>query len=163
MCDLLAKHFSTLWCPEYAREYLLNNGVAYNYDTLLEIAKGQIALEEKHERLVNASCQHANQKMLFIDTDMYVIKIWSEFVFNKCQSYILHQIATRPYDLYLLCKPDLPWQYDVLREAPRIETRNQLYTIYKEHMISQHVPWIEIYGSYEQRLQLAIDAVNKII
>ena len=46
LCEQLATHYHTLWCPEYAREYLLTHGKEYNYDNLLTIAKGQLALEE---------------------------------------------------------------------------------------------------------------------
>jgi nicotinamide riboside kinase len=35
--------------------------------------------------------------------------------------------------------------------------------IYKDIMINQSVPWVEISGGYDQRLQTAIAAVNKII
>ena len=43
----LAAHYKTLWCPEYAREYLLKKGMNYTYDDLLTIAKGQMALEDR--------------------------------------------------------------------------------------------------------------------
>src|SRR5437868_9108908 len=48
LCEQLAAHYNTLWCPEYAREYLLKNGTNYSFDDLLTIAKGQIALEEEY-------------------------------------------------------------------------------------------------------------------
>jgi len=55
LCEQLATHYQTLWCPEYAREYLLKNGTDYSFDDLLTIAKGQIALEEEYtESIVNS-------------------------------------------------------------------------------------------------------------
>ena len=45
LCEQLAQHFDTMWCPEFAREWLLTNGKNYSYDDLLTIAKGQLALE----------------------------------------------------------------------------------------------------------------------
>ena len=50
LCEQLAGHYNTIWCPEFAREYLLKHGMKYAYDDLLHIAKGQIKLEEKHEK-----------------------------------------------------------------------------------------------------------------
>ena len=32
LCEMLAQHFNTLWCPEFAREYLLTNGSKYDFD-----------------------------------------------------------------------------------------------------------------------------------
>jgi NadR type nicotinamide-nucleotide adenylyltransferase len=174
LCEQLAQHYHTLWCPEFAREYLSVHGTNYNYDDLLTIAKGQIALEEKYESLITT--QESNKKsgshhslltphysFLFIDTNMYVMKVWCEFVFGKCHQYILDQIAVRKYDLYLLCNIDLPWIADELREYPDLETRQRLYEIYKHIMINQPVPWVEISGDSKQRIKKAIQSVDDLL
>ncbi len=103
------------------------------------------------------------QSPIFIDTDLYVMKVWCEFVFNKCHTNILEQIAERKYDLYLLCNIDLPWSDDPLREYPDEKPRQELYRIYKDILINQHTPWVEISGDYEQRLQTALKAVDKLL
>jgi len=183
LCEMLAQHYQTEWCPEFAREYLLTNGTNYNHDDLLTIAKGQVALEEEFEQLVVGSRELVEQKsnpfindsgvisglrspdsgLLFLDTDMQVMKVWCEYVFNDCHTWILNRIAERKYDLYLLCKPDLPWVKDELREYPNEKPRQELYHIYRDLLIQQHVPWVEISGGYEQRLAAAVKAVNELI
>lgn len=154
LCEQLATHYNTVWCPEYAREYLLTNGIDYSYDDLLTIAKGQIALEEDYI----AKADHS--KLLFIDTDLYVMKVWCEFVFQQCHRWILDEIAQRNYDLYLLCNIDLPWQPDALREYPDLESRKKLYDIYKDILVNQSVPWIEISGTDQERVEKAIAVVR---
>ena len=178
LCKQLATHFQTQWCPEFAREYLLEHGMDYSYDDLLTIAKGQLALEEKYTSSIQhlvSSIEHpasgnnphsplaAGHSLLFIDTDMHVMKIWCEFVFGKCHQFILDQIAARKYDLYLLCNIDLPWIRDELREYPDIGRRKQLYNIYKQTMMQQSTPWIDVSGSYDERLQRSIAAVANIM
>ena len=166
LCTQLADHFQTTWVPEYARQYLLEHGMDYTYDDLLTIAKGQIALEEKYESSARNSEPRAGDaatSLLFIDTDMYVMKVWCEFVFNNCHRFILDQIVERKYDLYLLCNTDLPWTRDELREYPDLATRQTLYSIYKDIMINQSVPWVDISGSYDERLQKAVAAVNNFL
>lgn len=166
----LAAHYNTIACPEYARQYLNENGIAYSFEDLLVIAKGQITLEENCETLAVDSWQLAenhqpstiNYQPLFIDTDMYVMKVWCEYVFGKCHQLILDEIASRKYDLYLLCNIDLPWAKDDLREYPDEQPRKELYHIYKDLLINQTTPWVDISGNYEQRLQKAIDAVNRL-
>lgn len=155
LCEQLAAHYKTQWVPEYARAYLLQHGRKYTYADLLVIAKGQIALEDKHIA--------TGQSPLFIDTDMYVMKVWCEFVFGACHPWILNQINTRKYDLYLLCNVDLPWVKDELREYPDLAIRQQLYNIYKDILINQPVPWVDISGNYDERLQNAIKAVNELL
>lgn len=159
LCEQLAKHYQTQWCAEYAREYLLNHGSNYQFNDLLTIAKGQLQLEESCVQQV----QQQNKSLLFIDTDMYVMKVWCEYVFGQCHSFILEEIATRKYDLYLLCDIDLPWVKDELREYPDEQPRRELYRIYKDIMENQHIPWVIINGTYEQRLQKAIAAVEQYV
>ncbi len=171
LCAQLAEHYHTLWVPEYAREYLEKNGKEYKYDDLLTIAKGQIELEDAVSYQLSAmskeqstsNIKHRTLNILFIDTDMYVMKVWCEYVFNKCHNWILNRIAERHYDGYLLCNTDLPWVKDNLREYPDMETRNKLYHFYKEILINQPVPWVDISGNYEERFEKANRFINKTI
>jgi NadR type nicotinamide-nucleotide adenylyltransferase len=149
LCEQLAAQFQTRWVPEYAREYLLKLGRPYHYDDLLTIAKGQLVEED---RITNSM----NNPVVFIDTDMYVMKVWCEFVFGKCHSFILNEIAKRKYDAYLLCNTDLPWVADELREYPDADSRKRLYRMYKDLMVNQTTPWFDISGGYKERLEKAI-------
>jgi nicotinamide riboside kinase len=191
LCEQLARHYKTTWCPEYAREYLNQNGVKYGYEDLIKITQGQLVIEDyclekvcDESSIVNGesaicnlqsavvNCQSSvqnqesepktqNSKLLFLDTNMYVMKVWYEYVFRKCEQLVLDEIAKRKYDLYLLCNIDLPWAADEMREYPNEQPRIELYNIYKDLLINQTTPWVEISGNYEERLQKAIEAVGK--
>lgn len=177
LCELLAQHYNTQWCPEFAREFLLTHGTDYTYEDLLYIAKGQLAMEDEYVRSTvdgPQSTVNSNSPLtihhpisigspLFIDTEMYVMKVWCEFVFGKCHRWVLDQIIERKYDLYLLCNTDLPWVKDELREYPDLKTRDQLYHIYKDIMINQSTPWVDINGDYDERLQKAIKAIDQLM
>ena len=171
LCEKLAEHYNTLWVPEYAREYLEKNGPEYTYDDLLTIAKGQIALEEDISNQLSVTCRQQSPIQindipfptphhLFIDTDMYVMKVWAEYVYNKCHNWILNQIVLRKYDLYLLCDVDLPWVEDALREYPDDKIRTKLFLFYKELMINQSTPWHIISGNYEERSEKAVKFID---
>ncbi len=167
LCSDLARHYQTSWVPEYAREYLLTNGTDYTLNDLSVIAREQLRSEDEFTDEIESTYKRRAERrkapVLFIDTDMYVMKTWSEFVFDACDNRILRDIVSRKYDLYLLCNIDLPWQPDALREYPDLATREKLFEHYKESMINQPVPWIIVSGGYEERLKFAIDAVNTII
>jgi NadR type nicotinamide-nucleotide adenylyltransferase len=167
LCKQLAEHFETAWCPEYAREFLLSNGKNYDFDDLLTIAKGQLALEDEYSTAMEKNSlpllEDGGSIPLFIDTDMYVMKVWCEFVFEKCHPFILHEIIERKYDLYLLCNVDIPWVKDELREYPDLETRKKLYRNYKDIIINQQTPWVDISGGNDERLQKAITAVDELL
>jgi NadR type nicotinamide-nucleotide adenylyltransferase len=161
LCEQLANHFNTIWVKEYAREYLITNGTAYNLSDLDNIAAGQLASEDLAvKKLDDLSKPDKQHSLLFIDTDLYVVKVWSEFVFNTCSTKILNEISNRKYDLYLLCEPDIPWVKDDLREYPDLNIRSVLYHHYKDLLVNQKVGWENISGDYHQRLSKAIAAVN---
>jgi NadR type nicotinamide-nucleotide adenylyltransferase len=170
LCEQLANHYNTEWVKEYAREYLLANGTEYSYDNLLEIAEGQFALENAAIQAAKDKIKNANEsnstsssELILIDTNMYVLKVWCEFVFDKCHPWILNQIIENSYDLYLLCNIDLPWVKDELREYPDLEIREKLYHHYKDLLINQSTPWVNISGNYQQRLEVAIKAIDSVL
>jgi NadR type nicotinamide-nucleotide adenylyltransferase len=157
LCEKIAVYYKTIWVKEYAREYLLKNGTDYTFDNLLDIAKGQLQLED------TAAQSLSNEELpIIIDTDMYVIKVWCEFVFGKTHNWILNRIVERKYDLYLLCNTDLPWVKDELREYPDLVTREKLYHHYKDALVNQQVSWVNISGGHEERLRKAIAAINAL-
>ena len=161
LCQQLADHYQTMWCPEYARDYLLQHGKEYRYDDLLRIARGQLTLEDRFtQEMTEAPAKHP---YLFIDTDMLVMKVWSEYVFDTCDPFILEQLATRQYDLYLLCDIDIPWEPDPLREYPDLATREHLFRMYKDSLVNQHTPWITVSGTRENRLRQATAAIQKYL
>lgn len=156
LCEHLAAHYQTVWCPEYAREYLLKNGMNYTYDDLTHIAKGQLHLQQTLEAT-------AQNHIYFVDTDMYVMKVWHEVAFANCPTWVLKTIAQTSCDLYLLCNTDLPWTKDELREYPDLETRQRLFKMYKDIVINSGMPWATVSGTDEERLQTAVAAVDRIL
>ncbi len=87
LCEALAAQYDTGWVREYAREYLEVHGMEYKYETLSTIARGQLALEDEatvrwRGKFADGSGMRGG--LLFIDTDLYVIKVWSEYVFGRC-------------------------------------------------------------------------------
>jgi NadR type nicotinamide-nucleotide adenylyltransferase len=155
LCSQLAEHYQTSWCPEFAREYLKETGGKYSYADLLNIAHGQADLED-------TMLTQARNGFYFIDTDMYVMKVWCEVVFENCHTWILRQIAMKQYDFYFLCNIDLPWVKDELREYPDLLFRKKLFNMYRDLLINQTTKWAEISGTDAQRLQLAISIINTV-
>lgn len=153
LAQFLANHFNTEWVPEYARGFIDNLVRPYNQSDLLTIAHGQLRLEDY-------SARSANQ-VLFCDTNLYVIKIWSEFKFGNCDPEILKHIQERTYDLYLLTYIDIPWQDDPQREHPH--ERESLYQLYLKEMKQQTVPFVEISGLDEARRQKAVDSIQTLL
>jgi len=137
----LSKYFNSKLINEFARNYLTNKNNKYNVESLLEIAKNQYKLENQ------------KSKTIICDTDLLTIKIWSEYKFGKCDSWILDKINTQKKEqrIYLLCKPDLKWEYDPQRENEF--DRDKIFNIYKKELISLEHKFRVIKGN--NRLDLA--------
>ena len=163
LCAALAHHYNTIWAKEYAREYLEKNGKDYAFEDLYKIAIGQLEEEANAIKRLEAELKEHREIPLFIDTDLHVIKIWSEFVFNKCDNRILTEITKQQNHLYLLCDVDLPWVKDNLREYPAIEVREKLFHYYKEEMTAQKIPWKIIKGNYDERIAAAIKFTDQTL
>jgi nicotinamide riboside kinase len=121
LCKALSRHFNLPFSKEYAREYLDTLNRDYNQEDLLKIAKGQLKSEQNTQLL---------------DTDLITIKIWSKYKYGSCDKWILEQIEKQKSEnrFYLLCKPDIPWKADPLRENPN--DREELFEIYKKELES---------------------------
>ena len=119
LCKNISLLLNIPFAEEYARKYLKKIKKDYNQDDLIKIAKGQLKSEK-------------NKKIL--DTDLITIKIWSNYKYGTCDKWILDQIKKQKNRnrIYLLCKPDLPWETDPLRENPK--DRMKLFQIYKEEI-----------------------------
>jgi len=151
LTQALAQYFDEPYVPEYGRMYLEQNGPKYKQSDLLKIAQGMVREEHREEKNVN--------QFLFCDTDLIMMKVWYEVKYGECHPYILDQLKQKPYDYYLLCTPDLPWEPDPLRENP--DSRQALFDQYQEELEANSLKYSFISGK-DQRLKKAIEAVITI-
>ncbi|MCR9249709.1 MAG: ATP-binding protein [bacterium] len=151
LAQQLAQELGDPWVEEYAREYLNNLGRPYDESDLVEIAKGQVDSERN-------SASKAS-KYVICDTDMVVIRIWSLEKFGDISGSLEIQMNSEiPADIYLLTDPNIPWEYDPLRENPY--DRQYLFDQYKFYLRNGGFRFKIISGSKEDRLQLALEAVK---
>jgi NadR type nicotinamide-nucleotide adenylyltransferase len=153
LTQALAKHFKTDYVPEYARQYLEAKNSDYVKDELLIIAKGQIRIEDEYQQM--------NKPLIICDTSLEVIKVWSEWKYSNCDPFIEEQARLRLPNLFLLLKPDFPWQPDPLRENP--DDRTELFAYYQKLLKGYKTNVVEIIGSSKERLLTAIEAIDQML
>ena len=134
---------------EYARKYINQNNNQYIYEDLLKIAKTQYQNEESIK----------DNKLCFCDTDLITIKIWSEFKYNKCASWITNKIIQQKNEkrIYLLCKPDINWEYDSQRENE--SNRDEIFDIYLKELKKLNHLFFVVKGS--KRLEKSLEFLDK--
>jgi len=153
LSKFLAQHYESPCVDEYARAYLNKLGRAYDQDDLLKIAHGQLRMEDEW--------MYEAKKLLICDTNLIVIKIWSEYKYGNCDPDILKKMAERKYDLYVLTYIDIPWADDPQREHP--DKREHFWNVFKDEIIKSGTPFVEISGEREMRRKKAIEAIDKIL
>ena len=120
---------------------------------MIHIAKGQIRNEE--DQILRA------KRVVFCDTNLLVIKIWSEHKYGLCDPVILKEIETRKYDLHLLMNIDIPWSNDPQREHPHL--RQYFYDLYLKELQDRNLDFIEISGDPKERISSAVSVVKTLI
>lgn len=151
--EALSDHYQCPWVPEFAREYIDKLNRPYSYADLEEIAKGQVLFEDK--------AAEKAKKLIICDTNLYVLKVWSEHKFGKVSTWILNQIAQRKYDLYLITDIDIAWTEDPQREHPEPEMRRYFLDWYKKLVQQSGVPFKIIAGAQEDRKEKAIHLIDE--
>jgi NadR type nicotinamide-nucleotide adenylyltransferase len=146
LCQALSAYFRTVWTPEYARYYLPRLGRQYHFADLTRIGKGQLQWQRRDAGRARG--------VLFCDTDLISLKVWSDYRFGATDPWILDQLRQNPYDLTLLCHPDIPWEADPLRENPH--DREALLLQFRRELHDRNIPFFEVSGgSHAARLAAA--------
>tara|TARA_B110000091_G_scaffold164839_1_gene176112 strand:+ start:2418 stop:3020 length:603 start_codon:yes stop_codon:yes gene_type:complete len=154
----LARHYNTVWAPEFAREYLQkkwnNERKTCQAEDLIPIAIGQMKLENKLATKAD--------KILICDTDLLETKVYSEEFYGGYVDEALDKAANENhYDLYLLTYIDTPWEADDLRD--RSEQRLEMFTAFESALKRHKRPYKLLKGDKQTRLQTAVKLIDKII
>lgn len=153
LCEALAAHFQASRVPEFARAYLGPRNGRYERADLLPIAVGQCAAED--------TAMRGEASVVFCDTEMITIRIWSEEKFGACDARIIRLSVERHYDHWLLCRPDIPWEPDPLRENPL--DRDRLFGVYEARLNKLGKPYTIIHGENPLRMRTAIARVSALL
>lgn len=149
----LAKHYHTLWVPEYARYYCAALATPCDLQDEVNMFHGQLALED-------AILAIAEKDLVFCDTTFLTVKIWSDEVFAETPKIVLDALPQYHYDLYLLMDIDLPWQEDPLRDFPH--KREYFMQVWHNELQALNANY-RVIGGTDDRLKNSIAAVDEFL
>lgn len=144
----LAERLGAHWVPEFARDYLLAKNGHYKPEDLVKIAHGQISEWSKLTQ----------EEIVVCDTEMLVMKVWSEVKYGQVDPFILKAWTEQHFDHYFLCRPDIPWEEDPLREHP--EQREELFEIYLQELKDNKLPFTIVGGDLGNRIEICLREVK---
>lgn len=157
LSEQLARHYNTVWVPEYAREYLQNKWnnerKTCEPEDLLPIAEGQMRLENELTKKAT--------EILVCDTDLLETKVYSEaYYIGNCDPVLEKYALENQYDLYLLTYIDIPWEADDLRDKPN--EREQMFEYFKATLEKYERNFIILKGNKKERLKRAVEHIDKL-
>lgn len=158
LSEQLARHYHSVWVPEYAREYLQDKWNEQRKtcepNDLLPIAEGQMRLENKLAKKAN--------KVLICDTDLLETKVYSEaYYIGHCDPILEKYAVENTYDLYFLTYIDVPWEKDDLRDKPA--ERERMFQYFKDTLDRYNRNYVLLKGDKNTRLKTAIAHIDKLL
>ncbi|TNE99194.1 MAG: ATPase [Bacteroidetes bacterium] len=137
------------WIAEYAREYVAELDRPYTIEDIIAIAEGQ-----------KLKFDQAKNEIIVSDTAFLVLKIWSEYRFEQAPKIVEDYLNDTYVDLYILCHPEIPWEYDPLRENP--DDRIELFERYRSELEKMRAPYIIVQGKEQERLDRVLEYLSAI-
>lgn len=155
LCEWLSIRIkNSIAIPEVARIYLeaKKNGYKYVPEDLINITiQSENAIEDAIKK---------NKAVVINDSDFYIMRIWWEEVYKTKNEFIRTRSSDINFDVYILCEPDLPWEYDPLRENEH--DRYRLYEIYKRTLSEDNRKVIYANGQDDLRFENVLTELKKL-
>ena len=149
LSEALASECGLILISEYARDYLKDLNRAYTPDDLKNIALHQIDQWKK---------TYKNPPVF--DTDILTTMIWHLEKYGNIPSFMMEHWLNQRGTIYLLCKPDIPWEADPLRENPN--DRARLFHIYFHYLNAYGKSFKIVAGQGKERLSDVFKIVKRI-
>lgn len=151
----LAAKFGTCWVPEWARTYDAGKQTSPAYGWTAD----EFNLIVRQQRQLEDALARQAGPWLFCDTDALATAVWHRRYVGRRSEELEQAAAERRPDLYLLLRPDLPWDDDGTRESAHM--RRRMHEWFLEMLQTSQVPWTEIGGHGDSRLQAACEAISR--
>jgi NadR type nicotinamide-nucleotide adenylyltransferase len=151
LAERLARHFGTIWTPEYGRVHCETFG--FDLD-----AAGLVTIAEVQQAMIAASLPWCDRRLI-ADTDALTTAAWSIMILGHVpQDLVMAPLA----DLYLLTDIDVPWKDDGTRYFPDDERRGRFMQACRDVLDRAGAAWVEISGSWEDRFAKAVAAIEAL-
>lgn len=156
MAEALATYYKTAWVAEYGREYSASKfrraDTNWHSDEFVHIALEQNRREDLAARQAN--------RLLICDTNAFATTLWQRRYLGTTDERVARIAASHRPDLYLLTGDEIPFVQDGWRDGQHV--RHKMHAWFVEALQQQSAPWRLLTGSHEQRLVVAIAAINEL-
>lgn len=154
MCQQLAAHYNTDWCPELGRELIPDTEACTIEDLKL------VGIE--HAKHILKHTRNAN-KILFVDTDLTITQSYAKYLFDRKIEYPHWVEDVNEMDKYFYLYGDVPYINDGTRLSEK--ERNKLSGIHMKGFKDGKIElsFINWNGDYDFRLEEVIKQIDEFI
>ncbi|MEA2490852.1 MAG: HTH-type transcriptional regulator, transcriptional repressor of biosynthesis s [Acidobacteriota bacterium] len=157
LAEALARHYATVWVPEYGREYSVakqaRGETEWRSEEFVYVAQEQDAREERAARDAN--------RVLICDTNSFATALWHRRYVGTVDRAVERATSLARCDLYLLTGDEIPFVQDGLRDGEHL--RHEMHQWFEQALRAQAVPWLLVRGSATVRLQTAVAAIDALL
>ncbi|MEO8502833.1 MAG: ATP-binding protein [Acidobacteriota bacterium] len=157
LAQAIAERFVAPWVPEssrlHAEEVALREHRELTLADVQPIARRHLAAED--EALTRAG------PLLILDTDLLSTVVYSRHYYGECAAWIEAAARERLADLYLFCRPDLPWIADGVRDRPI--QREQIDALFRSRLDAVGARCVEVVGQGRERTEIGERAVARLL
>ena len=150
----LSNYLKEPFVPEFARYFIPTLKKSYTASHLVDMARGQLFWHQLYSSNAN--------KVLLCDTGVEAIDIWFQYRFGSIDPQIRALFIADEECVYLVCKPDIPWEADPLRETPH--QRPQIFDSFISLLNQFGKKYYVVEGQHEEdRWRCTLNHLNKIL
>jgi NadR type nicotinamide-nucleotide adenylyltransferase len=153
----LAERHDTVWVAEAAREAALAKAGPLGPEDVAPIARAHIAASDAALR----EAARRERPAVFFDQDLLSTVVYARHYYGACPPWIQRLAAERLGDLYLLCRPDLPWIPDPARD--RGDKRDEIHALFSGALAEAGARVADVTGRGKEREARAEDAVADLL
>lgn len=144
LCEALARHYGSVWVPEYLREFVDTRGrVPFESDQYL-IARTQRAREDE--------AAGRARRFLFCDTTPLMTALYSRQYWHRVDPQLARLDSSHDYAWTLVTAPDSPWEPDGLQRESE-EVRQKVHRMLVETLDARAIPYVLLEGSLPHRIR----------
>ena len=144
LSEALARHYGTIWVPEYLREFVDTHARLPFEDDQFGIARTQRARED-------VAAEEAN-RFLFCDTTPLMTALYSRVYWGRVDEQLAVLDARHDYALTLVTAPDTPWEPDGLQRESE-EVRQMVHRMLLETLAARGIAYVLLKGDLPHRMR----------
>ncbi|HWI86866.1 MAG TPA: AAA family ATPase [Sphingomonas sp.] len=149
LAPALARHFDTLYVPEYGRTYCEQYGLSLGMEDL-------VAIGRTHHALTQALLRECNRRLI-LDTDPLMTAVWADMLFERRDPWFDAFQSTAK--LYLLLDIDMPWVDDGTRFFGGPRQRQRFFDLSMAELERRGLDYRIVRGPADERFERALEAI----